>query len=68
MRIPGTSYERNPKDVGDTRIFLMLTKERIDDILRLRELNNNLMDNMKEMSFNPINTIREFKLNKLDII
>jgi hypothetical protein len=53
---------------GDPKIFLMLTKERIDDILILNKLNNNLMLNIKEMDCNPITAIRNFKLNKLDII
>lgn len=65
MKIPGTSIKRNPKDVGDSKGFLMLSKEKINDILLINELNNNLLNDMKEMSQNSNSIIRDFKLKQI---
>ena len=65
MRIPGTSYDRYPKDIGDPKSFLMLSKEKINDILLINELNNNLLNDMKEMSQNSNSIIRVFKLKQI---
>jgi hypothetical protein len=40
MSIPGTSTKRNSKDVGDTKSFLMISKERLKDILLINKLNS----------------------------
>jgi hypothetical protein len=65
MSIPGTSTKRNSKDVGDTKSFLMISKERLKDILLINKLNSNLMSNMKNMNEDSMNTIRDFKINNL---
>jgi len=65
MKIPGTSIKRNPKDFGDPKTFLMLSKEKINDILLINELNNNLLNDMKEMSQNSNSIIRDFKLKQI---
>lgn len=67
MKIPGTSYERNPKDVGDPRYFLMLSKDKINDILLINKLNNNLINDMKEMDKNPMTMTRDYKLKELGV-
>jgi len=65
MSIPGTSTKRNSKDVGDTKSFLMISKERLKDILLINKLNSNLMSNMKNMNEDSMNAIRYFKINNL---
>ena len=65
MSIPGTSTKRNSKDVGDTKSFLMISKERLKDILLINKLNSNLMSNMKSMNEDSMNVIRDFKINNL---
>ena len=65
MSIPGTSTKRNSKDVGDTKSFLMISKERLKDILLINKLNSNLMSNMKNMNEDSMNTRRDFKINNL---
>ena len=65
--IPGTSTKRNPKDVGDPKAFLMMSKEKLKDILLINKLNNNLMSDMKNMSEDSIRLIRDYKLNNLGI-
>jgi hypothetical protein len=65
MSIPGTSTKRNSKDVGDTKSFLMISKERLKDILLINKLNSNLMSNMKNMNEDSMNAIRDFKINNL---
>jgi hypothetical protein len=67
MKIPGTSIKRNPKDVGDPKFFLMLSKDKINDILLINELNNNLISDMKEMDKNSMVMVRDNKLKKLGI-
>ena len=63
--IPGTSTKRNPKDVGDPKSFLMLCKEKINDILLINTLNEKLMSDMKEMDENPTKIVRDFKLKNI---
>ena len=65
MNIPGTSIKRNPKDIGDPKAFLMLSKEKLDDVLLISRLNNNLLSDMKEMDKNPIALIRDFKIKRI---
>jgi len=65
MNIPGTSTKRNPKDVGDPKAFLMLSKEKLNDILLINALNENLMSDMKEMDENPTKIVRDFKLKNI---
>ena len=65
MSIPGTSTKINSKDVGDTKSFLMISKERLKDILLINKLNSNLMSNMKNMNEDSMNAIRDFKINNL---
>jgi hypothetical protein len=65
MNIPGTSAKRNPKDVGDPKAFLMLSKEKLNDILLINKLNEKLMSDMKEMDKNPAAIVRDFKLKNI---
>jgi len=65
MKIPGTSNKRNLKDVGDPKVFLMMSKEKLKDILLINKLNNNLMSDMKNMSEDSTRVIRDFKLKNL---
>jgi hypothetical protein len=67
MNIPGTSTKRNPKDVGDPKAFLMMSKEKLKDILLINKLNSNLMSDMKNMKEDSTRVIRDFKLNNLVI-
>ena len=67
MKIPGTSIKRNPKDVGDPKGFLMLSKEKLKDILLINKLNSTLMDDMMEMKGNSVKMVRDNKLKKLGI-
>ncbi len=65
MNIPGTSTKRNPKDVGDPKAFLMLSKEKLNDILLINKLNEKRMSDMKEMDKNPAAIVRDFKLKNI---
>ena len=65
MKIPGTSTKRNSKDVGDPKVFLMISKKKLKDILLINKLNSNLMSNMKSMNEDSMNAIRDFKINNL---
>ena len=65
MTIPGTSTERNPKDIGDPKTFLIMTKERIKDIILINDLDKKLWYNIVEMDKKPIETIRDFKLKNI---
>jgi hypothetical protein len=65
MNIPGTSTKRNPKDVGDPKTFLMLSKEKLKDILSMRMMNKNLMSDLKGMKENPMEMVRDFKLKNI---
>lgn len=65
MNIPGTSTKRNPKDVGDPKAFLMLSKEKLNDILLINALNEKLMSDMNEMDRNPTKIVRDFKLKNI---
>jgi hypothetical protein len=67
MKIPGTSIKRNPKDVGNPKFFLMLSKDKINDILLINKLNNTLMDDMVQMDKNSLKMVRDYKLKKLGI-
>ena len=63
--IPGTSTKRNPKDVGDPKAFLMISKEKLNDILLINKLNSDLMSDMKNMKEDSLKVIRDFKINNL---
>jgi hypothetical protein len=65
MNIPGTSTKRNPNDVGDPKAFLMLSKEKLNDILLINNLNEKLMSDINEMHKNPTAIVRDFKLKKI---
>lgn len=65
MNIPGTSTKRNPKDVGDPKSFLMLSKQKLKDVLLINEMNRRLMEDMKRMDKEPIEIVRDFKIDKL---
>jgi len=65
MKIPGTSTKRNPKDVGDPKSFLMLSKQKLKDVLLINEMNRRLMDDMKRMDKEPTEIVRDFKLNNI---
>ena len=65
MNIPGTSTKRNPNDVGDPKAFLMLSKEKLKDILLINRLNEKLMSDIKEMDKNPTAIVRDFKLKNI---
>ena len=65
MNIPGTSTQRNTKDVGDPKAFLMLSKEKLNDVLLINELNEKLMSDMNEMYKNPTKIVRDFKLKQI---
>mgnify|MGYP000948753135 CR=1 FL=1 len=67
MKIPGTSIKRNPKDVGDSKGFLMLSKEKLKDILLINRLNCELMNDMEEMKKNSMVIVRDYKLKELGI-
>jgi hypothetical protein len=67
MKIPGTSYKRNPKDIGDPKGFLMLSKDKLKDIQLVNRLNFELMNDMEQMKKNPANLIRDIKLKELGI-
>ena len=67
MKIPGTSIKRNPKDVGNPKFFLMLSKDKINDILLINKLNNTLMDDMVQMDKNSLKMVRDYKLKDLGI-
>ena len=63
--IPGTSINRNSKDVGDTKVFLLISKEKLKDILIINDMNRTLLEDMERMYKNPIEIIREYKLKEL---
>ena len=65
MNIPGTSTKRNPKDVGDPKSFLMLSKEKLKDVILINEMNRRLMEDMGRMKDEPTEIVRDFKLNKI---
>ena len=65
MKIPGTSTKRNPKDVGDPKSFLMLSKQKLKEVILINEMNRRLMEDMKRMDKEPIEIVRDFKLNNI---
>ena len=65
MKIPGTSTKRNPKDVGDPKSFLMLSKQKLKDVILINEMNRRLMEDMRRMDKEPIEIVRDFKLNNI---
>ena len=67
MMIPGTSIKRNPKDIGDPKGFLMLSKDKLKDIQLINRLNCELMNDMEEMKKNSMVIVRDYKLKELGI-
>jgi len=65
MLIPGTSKKRNQNDVGDTKSFLILSKEKLKDIILIEEMNRILIEDMGRMKDGPTEIIRDFKLNNI---
>ena len=65
MNIPGTSTKRNPRDVGDPKSFLMLSKEKLKDVILINEMNRRLMEDMGRMKDEPTTIVRDFKLKKI---
>ena len=65
MIIPGTSTKRNPSDVGDTKSFLMLSKEKLKDVILIEEMSRIIMDDMNRMVNEPTEIVRDFKLKKI---
>jgi len=65
MNIPGTSTKRNPKDIGDTKSFLMLSKQKLKDVILINEMNRRLMEDMRRMDNEPTEIIRDFKLKQI---
>jgi hypothetical protein len=65
MKIPGTSTKRNPKDVGDSKSFLMLSKQKLKDVILINEMNRRLMEDMRRMDKEPTEIVRDFKLNNI---
>jgi hypothetical protein len=51
--------------VGDPKAFLMISKEKLKDILLIQKLKDNLISDMTNMRQKPIELIRDFKLNNL---
>lgn len=67
MIIPGTSTERNPKDVGDPKVFVNLFKEKIEEYFKIKEMKDSFNNDISLMKNNPIKIIRDYKLNRLGI-
>ena len=67
MIIPGTSTERNPKDVGDPKVFVNLFKEKIEEYFKIKEMEDSFNNDISLMKNNPVKIIRDYKLNKLGI-
>lgn len=65
MNIPGTSTKRNPKDIGDTKSFLMLSKQKLKDVILINEMNRRLMEDMRRMDNEPTEIVRDFKLKQI---
>jgi len=65
LTIPGTSKDRNPKDIGDPKAFLQLLKEKVKDIQKINELNNKLFSDVQKLDKTPMKEIRNFKLDNL---
>ena len=65
MNIPGTSTKRNPKDIGDTKSFLMLSKQKLKDVILINKMNRRLMEDMRRMDNEPTEIIRDFKLKQI---
>lgn len=65
MKIPGTSSQRNPKDVGDCVSFLYLLKEKITEYFLIKDTQDKFYHDMNLMKNNPDRIVREFKINQL---
>ena len=65
MNIPGTSTKRNPKDIGDTKSFLMLSKQKLKDVILINKMNRRLMEDMRRMDNEPTEIVRDFKLKQI---
>lgn len=63
--IPGTSIKRNPKDVGDTKAFVNLLKEKVEEYFRIKEIKDNFNKDIRLMKTDPIKIIRDYKLKNI---
>ena len=65
--LPTQNYYMNIPSEEDVKSFLMLSKEKLKEILLINEMNKNLLDDMAKMERNPREIIRDFKLCLLKI-
>jgi hypothetical protein len=65
--IPGTSFKRNPKDVGDPKAFVGLLKDKIEEYFKIKEMKNSLNNDICLMKNDPNKIIRDYKLKQLGI-
>ena len=63
--LPTQNYYMNIPGEEDAKSFLMLSKEKLKEILLINEMNKNLLDDMMKMDRNPREIIRDFKLERL---
>jgi len=62
--LPTQNYYMNIPSEEDVKSFLMLSKEKLKEILLINEMNKNLLDDMVKMNRNPREIIRDFKLER----
>ena len=63
--LPTQNYYMNIPSEEDVKSFLMLSKEKLKEILLINEMNKNLLDDMVKMNRNPREIIRDFKLERI---
>jgi hypothetical protein len=63
--LPTQNYYMNIPSEEDVKSFLMLSKEKLKEILLINEMNKNLLDDMVKMDRNPREIIRDFKLERI---
>ena len=63
--LPTQNYYMNIPSEEDVKSFLMLSKEKVKEILLINEMNKNLLDDMVKMDRNPREIIRDFKLERI---
>lgn len=65
MKIPGTSFKRNPRDVGDYESFVYLLKEKIIEYFIIKDMQDNFYKDISLMKNDTNRIVREFKINQL---
>lgn len=65
INIPGTSFLRNPKDVGDYESFVYLLKEKIIEYFLIKDMQDKFYKDIFLMKNDPNKIVREFKINQL---